>query len=504
MKQKIFFILLIIILMITSFSFGENYNVKLTDFTYVRKNVNGQIIGSLGKNTVKTVYKEVEASNGSIWYRIWYNGNAAYIPSDVASKSFENIENFNVNTTDFIYVRRSVWGEKTGYLNKNTVKTVYGIRRDRFGNKWYRIWYNGNAAYILSGVTSKSFENIGDFNVNTTDFINVRRNIWSNKIGYLNKNTVKTVYGTRRDKFGNKWYRVWYNGSAAYIPSDATSRSLKKIDDYYLTIKDFSYVRRKVWGDKIGHVDKNTVKTIYGTRRDRFGNRWYRIWYDGSAGYIVRKNKYKHNQPLSTPGMVNVDGFIEASTIENPYVLKEVTKESLINKFNWLPEGYEPPKIKAIMSGNYDLVLLEEETANAYERLRQDAIKEGIYFVVFSGYRSYDLQQELYNNAYISDRLYAIKSIAYPGTSEHNSGYALDISYNSDFPQDFYSTPQGKFLKKNAHKYGFILRYPIGAKSITNYKYESWHYRYVGVDLATELKQRGITLEEYYGVDKFE
>ncbi len=217
-----------------------------------------------------------------------------------------------------------------------------------------------------------------------------------------------------------------------------------------------------------------------------------------------QSNRYKHNQPLDTPGMVNVDGYIEANTIKNPNILQKVTKKSLINKYNWLPDGYVPDDLVEIKSNTGYQEYLRKEAAEAYEKLIKDAEAEGIKFVVFSAYRSYDLQNELYTNAYNRSPEDAIRSVAYPGSSEHSSGLAMDISYNEDFPDDFYSTEQGKFLENNAHKYGFILRYPEGKEEITNYKYESWHYRYVGVDMATEIKNRGITLEEYYGTDKFE
>ncbi len=218
----------------------------------------------------------------------------------------------------------------------------------------------------------------------------------------------------------------------------------------------------------------------------------------------TQSNNYKHNQPLDTPGMVNVDGFIEANTINNPTILNEVTKESLINKYNWLPDGYVPDDLVEITSNTGYEEYLRKEAAEAYENMINDAEKEGLTFVVFSAYRSYDLQNELYTSAYNANPDDAIRSIAYPGSSEHSSGLAIDISYNEDFPDDFYSTEHGIFLKNNAHKYGFILRYPEGKEEITNYKYESWHYRYVGVDIATEIKNKGITLEEYYGTDTFE
>ncbi len=212
----------------------------------------------------------------------------------------------------------------------------------------------------------------------------------------------------------------------------------------------------------------------------------------------VKKSTYKHNLPLNTKGMNNVNGFIEANTIPNPNILKEVTKESLINKYNWLPNNYVPKELKKINSNIY----LQKDAADAYKRLEKDAAKKGIKFVVFSGYRAYSLQKRLYSSAYNKDILDAIQYTAYPGTSEHNAGLSMDISYNYNFPVDFYNTAQGKFLKENAYKYGFILRYPKDKENITNYHYESWHYRYVGKKMAKEIHNRNITLEEYYGTEK--
>ncbi len=571
--KKVLSFLLIFTLCFGVISFAtDNYNVKVTEFSYLRDDVSGEISGYVQKNTVKTVYGVKKDSYGVDWYKVYYNGSYRYLNSLSTSKNFDDIQDFNVLTTDLVNVRASAWGEILGFIRKNTVKTVYGIRRDRYGNTWYRIWYNGKAGYIkkdatskdFSGVeefvvkttdltalrdrtwgdtkgylkkntpksvygvrkdrfgytwyrvykdskpyfiseltTSKSLNDIEDFNVKTTDLVNVRDKVRGSVRGYIHKNTVKTVYGVSRDKFGNTWYRVWYDSKAGYIKKAATSKNFKTITDYNIVILNKQDVQECPNGDIFGQIDEGAVKTVYGLRVDKSGNTWCRVWFNSKAGYILFEDKYKHNQPLDTPGMVNVEGYIEANTIKNPNILSEVKKETLINKFNWLPEGYQPSKLKQIHSGCERTIYLEAEAADAFEALRRDALKKGIKYVVLSGYRTYDKQKYLYNKAYKENRLYAIKSVAYPGSSEHSSGYAMDISYHFSLPVDYYSTPQGKFLEKNAHKYGFVLRYPKGKQAITNYKYESWHYRYVGVKLAKILKDRGITLEEYYGVDSF-
>ncbi len=481
----------------------DDFNVITTDFVYVRDSAWGSKIGYLNKNTIKTVYGIRKDRYGNIWYRIWYKGKAGYVKKNATSNNLSSESEFIVKLTDYTGYKETPWGEIKGIISKNTSKTVYGTRVDRFGYTWYRVYKDSKPYFISALSTSKKLENTDEFLVITTDITNVRNKVRGTVLGYIKRNVVKTVYGVRLDKYGNTWYRIWFNGNAAYIKKAPTRKKLKKTPVHNVLVMSKHNVRKHPWGKVLGQIEKDTVKTVYGLRVDRFGNTWYRVWFNGGAAFLFREDKYKHNLPLDTPGMLNVEGFIEASTIDNPNILNNVKKESLINKYNRLPEGFTQDNLKLINSRSDRDIYLESEAADAFEALRQDALSEGIYFVVFSGYRPYNEQKEIYDEAYEKDRPYAVKSIAYPGSSEHSSGYAMDISYNTGFPEDFYSTPQGKFLEKNAHKYGFILRYPEDKVNVTNYKYESWHYRYVGVKLATILKNRGITLEEYYGTDEY-
>ena len=83
------------------------------------------------------------------------------------------------------------------------------------------------------------------------------------------------------------------------------------------------------------------------------------------------------------------------------------------------------------------------------------------------------------------------------GHSEHQTGLAVDVAGSNDSYDDFEASIEFNWMKKNAHKYGFILRYPKGKEKITGFKYEPWHYRYIGIDIATEIYEKDITLEEY-------
>ena len=139
-----------------------------------------------------------------------------------------------------------------------------------------------------------------------------------------------------------------------------------------------------------------------------------------------------------------------------------------------------------------------------------DAMRtEGLYPVICSSYRTYEKQQTLFNNE-VSQCLAqgysqkeaeaeAGKSIAIPGTSEHQTGLAVDIvdiSYQI-LDENQENTAVQKWLIKNSYKYGFILRYPKDKSEITGIYYEPWHYRYVGKEVAKEIYEKGICLEEY-------
>lgn len=133
------------------------------------------------------------------------------------------------------------------------------------------------------------------------------------------------------------------------------------------------------------------------------------------------------------------------------------------------------------------------------------ARKDGIYPVVWEGYRTYEEQQKILDDkikAYINEGYSQSRAertakewVALPGTSEHQLGIAVDINADkSKSSNDEVYT----WLAANAHNYGFILRYPQGKQEITGTSYEPWHYRYVGVDAAWEIYERGICLEEYF------
>jgi zinc D-Ala-D-Ala carboxypeptidase len=133
-----------------------------------------------------------------------------------------------------------------------------------------------------------------------------------------------------------------------------------------------------------------------------------------------------------------------------------------------------------------------------------DAKGQDIHLFAVSGYRSYQRQDDNFHNKVnkIGEEA-AAKIVAYPGNSEHQTGLAMDISSQSanfKLTEQFGGTPEGKWLMENAHRFGYILRYPKGLETITGYNYEPWHYRYVGLKAAAEIYKNQLTLEEYFNI----
>ncbi len=179
---------------------------------------------------------------------------------------------------------------------------------------------------------------------------------------------------------------------------------------------------------------------------------------------------------------------------DNPWAFYIVSKEYP------LPEDFVvyPKKIQ----GDYEM---DYRAANYFLDMKEAAAADGIELTVISAKRSRQYQQQLfdkevesYKEIGMSDEEafeYAREWVALPGESEHNSGLAVDLN---SLDESFDESDAFRWLSEHAHEYGFIMRYPKDKLGITGVGYEPWHYRFIGVYHATQIKEKGITLEEYY------
>lgn len=177
----------------------------------------------------------------------------------------------------------------------------------------------------------------------------------------------------------------------------------------------------------------------------------------------------------------------------------------LINKYNYLTNDYVIDDLVSVSTkyswGEYGSQQIKSDVYDAFVDMAYEIYSsEGISLMVNSSYRSYDSQEEVYEtykNSYGS--YYADSVAARAGYSEHQSGYALDIfSLDASSQSVFFESDAYLWLKDNSYKFGFILRYPEDKEYLTGYSFESWHYRYVGIDVATYIYENDITFDEYY------
>lgn len=173
----------------------------------------------------------------------------------------------------------------------------------------------------------------------------------------------------------------------------------------------------------------------------------------------------------------------------------------LVNKYNQLDKSFVPENLVDVSNWyTYGTNKIEKEVLDNFVDMFYDIQKDGLKIVMNSGYRSYEKQEELYN--YYSNskgKSWADSIAARPGHSEHETGLAIDVTSPGTTDIDLFDqTEEFAWLQKNAYKYGFILRYPKGMEHITGYSYESWHYRYVGKEVAEKIHNLNITFDEYY------
>ncbi len=193
---------------------------------------------------------------------------------------------------------------------------------------------------------------------------------------------------------------------------------------------------------------------------------------------IVNKKQEKVEEP--PPVQVQTSDTKDYTAILQNYVRGVL----IVNKQYSLPSNYDPGT--------------NAEAQEAFNKMKQAAQAQGISLKIVSGYRSYQTQQAIYQrNVQIYGEEVANSFSAKPGQSEHQTGLAFDVNSTR---WNFKDTVEAKWLADNCDEYGFIIRYPENKQEKTGYVYEPWHVRYVGKDLAKQIKESGLCLEEYLGI----
>uniref|UniRef100_UPI003FEF07B3 M15 family metallopeptidase n=1 Tax=Candidatus Onthocola sp. TaxID=3085646 RepID=UPI003FEF07B3 len=182
----------------------------------------------------------------------------------------------------------------------------------------------------------------------------------------------------------------------------------------------------------------------------------------------------------------------------------------LVNKEHILDKDYVPLEMYVVDENENNFhqfkdaslkPMLRSDIKEYVDKLINDAQELGLPIIVDSGYRSFKYQQVILDALIKEKGDEAFKLVALPGASEHQTGLAIDFAYyeNGIYNDDVKENDkEAIWLKNNAWKYGFILRYPKGKENVTGYNFEPWHFRFVGLKLAKYLFKNDLTLEEYY------
>lgn len=216
--------------------------------------------------------------------------------------------------------------------------------------------------------------------------------------------------------------------------------------------------------------------------------------------YNLYYQEYQSNNNLVfTLNKINHPNFLTYSNSTKPafyFFDKSGNKYLFINRKYGIEKSFTPKNLVEVflpkVDRNNQKMLIDQKTQEMYQNLYLEALLLNLNLIIYSAYREYDYQSKLYDNA--KDKSFVAK----PGYSEHQTGQAIDIATSySGLTNHFEKTKEFIFLKNNAHRYGFILRYPKEKEIITGYSYESWHFRYVGIEIATFIYEHNLTLEEY-------
>lgn len=179
----------------------------------------------------------------------------------------------------------------------------------------------------------------------------------------------------------------------------------------------------------------------------------------------------------------------------------------LVNKDHPIDRNYQlnslvkvNSKVTEHLDSNH-AIYLEKSALKAWLCLKKEALLSGMNLEIESGYRTVEYQQAILDYYIKKEGIQlALSRVALPSTSEHHTGLALDYGFfkGKEFVEVTEDDDEYKFVLLNAHKHGFILRYPKGKENITGYRFEPWHLRYVGEQVAEKIFTKKITLEEYH------
>lgn len=226
------------------------------------------------------------------------------------------------------------------------------------------------------------------------------------------------------------------------------------------------------------------------------------VMFAAAAGWRLSSQSSKDNGPGAQTTKFNKRQY---STTDPSSLWVIVNKNRPLSNVQYVPSDLMVPNVKLRLDPAAEQMQISQKMYQSLKDLFAAGKVAGFEFELGSGYRSYSLQKQFYDE-YVRTmgEAEANRTSAHPGASEHQTGLAFDIEASGQkchLDKCLADLPDGKWLAAHAHEYGFITRYPLGKEGITGYDFEPWHLRFVGKDLASQLHAKNKTMEEFFGIN---
>ena len=336
---------------------------------------------------------------------------------------------------------------------------------------------------------------------------------------YLKQINTFTSLGYSKDASKN----ILFSGNKEYVLSVGENKTLNaafESDDYDENnlsnyskiqyqeqeniIKNINTLLKKGYSNSdvsiiLAHGDDKEVSNFAKRDRVKYLEEFYQYSYaklDNYDRYIAYTDETGEDEKTT---VIHVNLNMDKEVYEDAKEVESFSNDMLVNKYRYLSADFVPEKLVSI-SDEYtggEEFRANKTAVNALQQMFESAKLDGLEMLVNSAYRSYEDQVEIteFYRKWYGDN-YVNNYVARPGFSEHQTGLAFDIGSTSE--NVFANSDEYKWMQENAYKYGFIMRFYKKAETITGFKSEPWHYRYVGKEIASYIHEHNITYEEYY------
>ena len=471
------------------------YDVKLSSI----KKVNSLNVKSYGAKNIKLSWKKI---SGNVKYQVYRSTNKKkWTLVKTTKKTTFNNTKLKTNKVYYYKVRayKIVNGKRVYGKYSNIIKsqTMSKSRKNAIKSVKNLIKFNYSKKEILSKLNYNSSDENYAIKYLKINFNNNALNASNLYLELFDLSEEELRLALTKDGFTLSEIDYAINNISLFGENSLDENYKIKKDLYIIgySLEDIEIILSKISSN---NINKYLLNKKYNNLLDFMSSKYFKLSNISRYQNYYDKNKYDFDKTIIYVEIGLDNKFytnMKKSNINDGILI-------LVNKYNYVNKNYNA-KLTKLKKG-YGSGSLNKEAANYFYKMVDAAKDDNIKLKSVSAYRSYNNQKSLYKSYVKRDGVKKADTYsARAGSSEHQTGLAVDINTASS-RANFQNTKEYKWLINNSYKYGFIERYPKGKTNITGYKYEPWHYRYVGIEAASIIHEKGITFEEYKVISKYE